>query len=75
MKGAVRERELPLAILLALTEQEAGALLDILDHHTGLVLAVVQERAERAHQPAFSDIGRAFDADIFLVGLESQFLQ
>ena len=40
LKRAMRECELPLATLLALADQQTGALLDVVDHHVGLVLAV-----------------------------------
>lgn len=75
LKGTMWERELPLAVLFALADQEAGALLDVLDHNAGLVHAVVQQRPKGAGQPVLSDVGRAFPVDVLLVHLEGDFLQ
>ena len=75
LEGAMGEGELPLAVLLALADQEASALLDVLHHHSGLVPAVVQQGPEGLQHLALADVGGAVLADVLGVHPEGQLLQ
>jgi hypothetical protein len=52
LEGAMRESELPLAVAFALAEQQAGALLDVVDDDRSLVPTVAEQRPEGAEQAA-----------------------
>ena len=59
LEGPVRKGELSLAVLLSLADEQPRALLDVVNHHAGLVGTAVQQRPKGVHESMLGDVGKA----------------